>query len=119
KWIRRRMLHQYADLGRTHSGIYKRLKWNSPSGALGNFRKNMLVHPSCARTLTLREAARLQSFPDSYLFSGSLGSRQKQVGNAVPPLFARAIGRMLYDAVALARATSRARVESASLHRAS
>ncbi len=49
------------------------------------------VHPQQDRLISMREAARLQSFPDHYRFLGSYSSRYKQIGNAVPPLLARAV----------------------------
>ena len=48
-------------------------------------------HPSETRPFTIRESARLQSFPDSWKFAGSIGSQYKQIGNAVPVKLAEAI----------------------------
>ena len=51
----------------------------------------MLIHPFEDRGLSVREAARLQSFPDNFIFKGTLSHIQQQIGNAVPPLLAEAI----------------------------
>jgi DNA (cytosine-5)-methyltransferase 1 len=53
------------------------------------------VHPSLHRTISVREAARLQGFPDNYVFAGPRSSQPLQVANAVPPPLARAIGTAL------------------------
>ena len=57
------------------------------------------IHPDQARTLTLREAARLQSFPDRFVFSGSQAQVRQQIGNAVPPLLARALAEAILPSV--------------------
>lgn len=85
------LMKNYADKSRCHTGIYKRLKLDEPSVVIGNYRKNMLIHPIENRGLSVREAARLQSFPDRFVFKGSIGFQQQQVGNAVPPLLAQAV----------------------------
>lgn len=55
------------------------------------------THPFLNRAITVREAARIQSFPDSFVFVGNKTSQMKQVGNAVPPLLARAIANQIMD----------------------
>jgi DNA (cytosine-5)-methyltransferase 1 len=89
--IPERLLRNYTDFTRCHGGIYHRLKENEPSVVIGNYRKNMLIHPREHRGLSVREAARLQSFPDSFEFFGYLTHQQQQVGNAVPPMLAKAV----------------------------
>lgn len=89
--IPERLMSNYRDQTRCHTGIYRRLIANEPSVVIGNFRKNMLVHPTQDRGLSVREAARIQSFPDNFVFSGSIGFQQQQVGNAVPPLLAQSV----------------------------
>ena len=85
------MLGTYKDVTNCHTGIYRRLHPDQPSVVIGNFRKNMLIHPNEHRGLSIREAARIQAVPDSFRFAGSIGFQQQQVGNMVPPLLAQAV----------------------------
>ena len=98
KDIPEELLSNYEDHTRCHTGIYYRLPWEQPAKVIGNFRKNMLIHPEQDRSLSIREAARLQSFPDSYCFEGSIGFQQQQVADAVPPLLAEAVARAIVSA---------------------
>lgn len=91
KHIPEELMTNYKDKSRCHAGIYRRLEASEPSVTIGNFRKAMLIHPWQDRGLSVREAARLQSFPDNYRFMGSIGFQQQQVGNAVPPLLAKSV----------------------------
>jgi len=85
------LMLNYKNRKNCHSGIYKRLDPDKPSVVISNYRKNMLIHPIQNRGLSVREAARLQSFPDTFVFEGSIMKIQQQIGNAVPPLMAEAI----------------------------
>ena len=72
------------------SDVYGRLRWDKPSITITQYARNpasgRYSHPEQNRGLTIREVARLQSFPDGYLWNGSLGDAFKQIGEAVPPL---------------------------------
>ena len=85
----------YTDPKRTQNTIYTRLKYDEPCGTVVNVRKSMWIHPTKDRALSVREAARLQTFPDSFIFCGSKDQQYQQVGNAVPPIMARAIAMKL------------------------
>jgi DNA (cytosine-5)-methyltransferase 1 len=78
-----------------HSNIYRRLEWNKPSCTITHVRKTVLIHPLEHRLLSVREAARLQSFPDWYRFSGSINQQYQQIADAVPPLLAKELARHL------------------------
>ena len=85
----------YSKPERTQNTIYLRLNPNKPSGTVVNVRKSMWIHPTLDRAITVREAARLQSFPDKFVFYGTKDSQYQQVGNAVPPLLAKGIAEHL------------------------
>ncbi len=84
----------YQTGGRT--GMARRLSWDEPSLTLTCSpaqKQTERCHPSETRPLTVREYARIQSFPDNWAFSGAIGSKYKQIGNAVPVNLAYHIGR--------------------------
>lgn len=85
----------YSKPDRTQNTIYLRLDPARPSGTVVNVRKSMWIHPVLDRAITVREAARLQSFPDSFEFIGTKDSQYQQVGNAVPPLLAKGIAEIV------------------------
>jgi DNA (cytosine-5)-methyltransferase 1 len=96
-------LHSGA-LGRAHvswggrSGFYRRLAWDRPAPALTtrpDSKATMLCHPDELRPLSIREYARLQQFPDAWVFAGGPAQRYVQIGNAVPVGLGRVIGESL------------------------
>lgn len=84
---------------------YGRLHTHKPSNTIHTrfdvASTGSLYHPVENRALTVREGARLQSFPDNYIFAGKKGSQYRQVGNAVPPLLAKAIGQKILSIMSL------------------
>lgn len=87
------------QINSVHSGSYGRLCWNEQASTIttrfdtpagGRF-----IHPDEDRTLTPREAARIQSFPDSYVFYGNKRSISRQIGNAVPPKVSYFLARLV------------------------
>lgn len=88
------------DRKNRHSSAYKRLDANQPSCTIdtGNNHSNYF-HPLYNRIPTVREAARLQSFPDEFVFMGNRSEQYRQVGNAVPPLLAKVIAEQLREVI--------------------
>ena len=81
---------------------YKRLSWNELSRTItAHIAKDgyWYIHPEQHRTLSIREAARLQTFPDWFRFAGQPSHRLAQIGNAVPPLAAEAVGGALISSM--------------------
>jgi DNA (cytosine-5)-methyltransferase 1 len=79
-----------------HRNVYGRMEWDSPAPTItarfDSFTRGQFGHPEQDRTITLREGATLQSFPETYDFVGNKVDVARQIGNAVPPKLAKAIG---------------------------
>lgn len=86
-----------------HRDVYGRMFWDSPSptitGGCAMISKGRFGHPEQNRAISLREAARLQTFPDTFKFIGNFGEIADQIGNAVPSLLAKAIASSLHQSL--------------------
>lgn len=96
--LRREMPQYEHEHARLFDNSYVVQWWDLPSKTiLAHIHKDgfQFIHPDekQARSFTVREAARIQSFPDDFEFAGSRGEKYKQIGNAVPPLFAEALAK--------------------------
>lgn len=79
-------------------GFYRRLDYKQPSPTLVTSpvqKASMLCHPTQNRPLSIKEYARIQQFPDNWIFKGTNVAKYRQIGNAVPVGLARALGQML------------------------
>ena len=89
--------------GHRHLDVFGRLWWERPAGTLtamfDNFTRGRFAHPEQNRNITGREGARLQSFPDHFEFLGPKKDVARQIGNAVAPLMAQAVGEALLEAL--------------------
>ncbi|MEB2327755.1 MAG: DNA cytosine methyltransferase [Pseudomonas sp.] len=87
------------DNGHRHLDVYGRMSWDKPAPTItamfDNFTRGRFAHPSETRNITNREGARLQSFPDDFVFLGSQKSVARQIGNAVPPMLAAAVAHAI------------------------
>lgn len=86
-----------------YGNTYAKLWWNKPSTTITrNFAcpsSSRCIHPRDSRAMSIREGARLQSFPDDYKFYGSDGMKRLEIGNAVPPLLSMAIAKQMLEAM--------------------
>lgn len=86
-----------------YGNTYAKLWWERPSTTITrNFAcpsSSRCIHPRDSRAMSIREGARLQSFPDDYKFYGSDGMKRLEIGNAVPPLLSMAIAKQMLDAL--------------------
>ncbi len=89
--------------GHRHLDTYGRLAWDEPSVTItarfDSFTRGRFGHPVEDRSLTLREGARLQTFPDSFVFLGNREQGARLIGNAVPPLLAMKLGESIAKAL--------------------
>ncbi len=80
------------SLYKGYSDAWKKCPWNEPSCTIKENHGGVNVHPKLPRVLTAREMARLQSFPDDFIFEGPKNKQLVQIGNAVPPFLGKAVG---------------------------
>ena len=80
------------SLYKGYSDAWKKCPWNEASCTIKENHGGVNIHPKLPRVLTAREMARLQSFPDNFIFEGPKNKQLVQIGNAVPPLLGKAIG---------------------------
>lgn len=84
-------------VGGIHSNAYRRLELDKPSITIKHAFKSMIIHPVYDRCMTVREVARLQSFPDDFIFKGSKTSQYQQLANAVPPKLSIALSEAIFN----------------------
>ncbi|WP_332944545.1 MULTISPECIES: DNA cytosine methyltransferase [unclassified Microcoleus] len=99
-------------------GFYRRLAWEKPSPTVTTSphqKATDMCHPDELRPLSVRECARIQTFPDEWVFHGSTTSKYRQIGNAVPVLLGKAIGEYLYQIVKGDRVQGREIIKQLSL----
>ena len=86
-----------------YGNTYAKLWWDKPSTTITrNFAcpsSSRCIHPRDSRAMSIREGARLQSFPDDYKFYGADGMKRLEIGNAVPPLLSIAIAKKMAEAL--------------------
>ena len=82
-----------------YSDSWKKCPWNEASCTIKENHGGVNIHPIEPRVITVREMARLQSFPDSFIFKGTKSKQMVQIGNAVPPLLAKAIALSIKKAI--------------------
>lgn len=88
--------------GEKKRGMARRIAWDEPCLTLTtppSQKQTERCHPEETRPFTVREYARIQSFPDSWSFTGTLSNQYKQIGNAVPVELARRIGEQIIKAL--------------------
>jgi DNA (cytosine-5)-methyltransferase 1 len=96
---------------------YKRLSWEEPSRSItAHLARDgyWYIHPEQHRCLTVREAARIQSFPDWFRFSGYPSNAYRQIGEAVPPLLGKHLGKAIFDALYNSSQSSNGHIPSGS-----
>ena len=84
-----------------YSDSWKKCPWNEASCTIKENHGGVNIHPIEPRVITVREMARLQSFPDDFIFKGAKGKQMMQIGNAVPPLLAKAIALAVRESLAV------------------
>ena len=103
-------------LRKDHTRRYRRMQWLGVARTIiTRFRdpkSGEYTHPEQHRTISIREAARIQSFPDWFIFEGTYSQQYEQVGNAVPPLLAKAVGMELREMLSGRKTVSSERVKS-------
>ena len=93
---------RFAKIRRTDgTNLYARLSRERPSYTITteftNVTTGCYTHPLSDRALSIREGARIQSFPDSYRFTGGIGQKARQIGNAVPPMLANRLATQVLE----------------------
>lgn len=87
-----KVLPEGQSLYKGYSDAWKKCPWNEASCTIKENHGGVNIHPKLPRVLTAREMARLQSFPDDFIFEGKKNKQLVQIGNAVPPFLGKAIG---------------------------
>ena len=100
-------------------GFYRRLSYSQPSPTLVTSpvqKATMMCHPTQNRPLSIREYARIQQFPDDWIFIGTSAEKYRQIGNAVPVGLAEALGKAVLSAADQSAAIQTKRFRGTDIH---